>query len=778
MSFNETVIPCIRTRKRRLVPPEKRKKASFSCDRCKLRKIACQRRAPSQRCDGCERAGTECETTIKRKKKVKGPIENIGLHYKCLLALIQFLFPEIDVNNIDALIDLGERNGVVMPSRYGGKDDKTLTDLSLLITSGRVPPSSRASSIDLRESQPEAKLEESDDLAGDVSLAPTELPPFSPEKSSPLPFSLPLVHQDLVVTDHHGNKHMVGPSGSAALFDSSLKTLQSMFNLDIFNSPSLQHAFRGNSVISSNNEPINLKELTFLHHQNFPYLEDISFEEGNYLTECFFSNVHPRNPCFVRRIFNLDYEKFWNSVRSKSPDKYLSHHTICCIYMVWLLGRLFNPANIPSVDESVATRYLNVVKLCLSDITLTPTLDGIRTLMLLAIYMENTTKRECSYVLTALAARQAVTLGFNREAVVTQNPDVMRVEELKRVWWTIFTMEVLTSCQMGRSSTIRISDVNVSYPLYYDVVNSSEFPSAYRAVLDLSRNMYDILKYRQVVNRNEDLLSKENLERAVLLDRQLSCTMLKVDPALLNLSMISDYKIHLLMRFHYYRILLILPTFLRVAQAPQCWANPELQTLVSLCLSLCIASANVAQASCTSNILNGTVHADIFFTFHAVMGLIVGFCLLSDSEVSKIMRVGVEIEELEHAIDKVRQLALKDNSSYLGTSHKLSKFIDALICGYEYIKTQRHHRNTHGSVEPCSGAHGTVLDMFAATKTKVKVEEDMFDQTFDEYFIRPGRGELSDSHPPYEENAPFGDIGFGFPGQERFISDGVIPNEF
>ncbi|PYD07989.1 hypothetical protein DND36_31570, partial [Pseudomonas savastanoi pv. glycinea] len=256
---------------------------------------------------------------------------------------------------------------------------------------------SRASSIDLRESQPEAKLEESDDLAGDVSLAPTELPPFSPEKSSPLPFSLPLVHQDLVVTDHHGNKHMVGPSGSAALFDSSLKTLQSMFNLDIFNSPSLQHAFRGNSVISSNNEPINLKELTFLHHQNFPYLEDISFEEGNYLTECFFSNVHPRNPCFVRRIFNLDYEKFWNSVRSKSPDKYLSHHTICCIYMVWLLGRLFNPANIPSVDESVATRYLNVVKLCLSDITLTPTLDGIRTLMLLAIYMENTTKRECSY---------------------------------------------------------------------------------------------------------------------------------------------------------------------------------------------------------------------------------------------------------------------------------------------------------------------------------------------------------------------------------------------
>lgn len=60
----------------------------------------------------------------------------------------------------------------------------------------------------------------------------------------------------------------------------------------------------------------------------------------------------------------------------------------------------------------------------------------------------------------------------------------------------------------------------------------------------------------------------------------------------------------------------------------------------------------------------------------------------------------------------------------------------------------------------------------------MKVEEDMFDQTFDEYFIRPGRGELSDSHPPYEENAPFGDIGFGFPGQERFISDGVIPNEF
>ncbi|GME85399.1 unnamed protein product [Ambrosiozyma monospora] len=109
--------------KRRIVPTESRKRALFSCDRCKLRKTKCKRIQNNDLkydnitpCVQCTKAGVACTTSIPRKKRFYGPIENISLHYKCLLALATGLFPDKDIYNIEELIELGRSFKFEMPS--------------------------------------------------------------------------------------------------------------------------------------------------------------------------------------------------------------------------------------------------------------------------------------------------------------------------------------------------------------------------------------------------------------------------------------------------------------------------------------------------------------------------------------------------------------------------------------------------------------------------------------------------------------------------------------
>lgn len=760
MPSDETVVPCIRTRKRRLIPPDKRKKASFSCDRCKIRKIACHRKSPSLCCAGCEKVGASCETTIKRKKKIRGPIENIGLHYKCLLALIQYLFPEIDVNNIDALIDVGERNGVSMPSRYGGKDDNELRDLSLLITLGKLL-SSRLSSLDL---DADIKAEDLDSLVSDLlEQEPSQLP------------------SDFIMTDLTGNKHMVGPLSLPALLNSSVKALGSMFDMDLSACPNLQRAFQGELMVSSNNEPVSPAELGFLYHQNFPYLDDISAEEATYFTDCFFGNVHPRYPLFVERIFRSSHDQFWAAVSYNSRDRYLSQHSICSIYMVWLLGRLFNPNVIQRVNHGIVLRYLHIIKLCLSDIVLTPSIDGIRTLVLLAIYMENTMRKESAYVLIQVATRHCITLGLHRDSLQLDAVDKLNVEELRRIWWTVYALEVSYSCLIGRSSTVHMSDVIVPYPLCYDVVPLAEYSPAFLTMLDLAKVMHELLEYRQAFNRNEDIMSNANLDKALVLDEKLSRVIQNVDPALMDLSMISDYKVHLLLRYHHGHLAILLPFFSRVALESQHSSNTKVQTLLKQGLRLSIAISHIVHASMSSHMLNGTVHADMFYTFQATMGLLMGYCFMSNTNIASSINLGIPKKEIEDAIERIRGLSLSTRGMCQGTNLKYSKFIDSFIEGYDFLQGRRQKSSSSPVLygEPMSKQEAP--EMFASGKVRVKLEDDCIDNGFDEFFAQRNDFEAQIYQPT--DMSQFGDMVFnggfgpGFRGPERFSAEGILPSE-
>lgn len=733
---DHTVVPVIRTRKRRLVAPEKRKKALFSCDRCKVRKIACHRSGQGLPCDGCTKSGIECATTIKRKKKIRGPIENIGLHYKCLLMLVKCLFPEVDVNNIDALIDVGERHGILMPSRYGGTNGEAneLRDLSILITSGKMRSRSQSSDED---SEPFIKEEE--DFASALEL-PAPADAVISAKTS---------NRDYIIIDSGGNSHCIGPMGAPGFLDSYMKIIGVKANVDYLKFATFQRISKGEIIISSNHEPMQARDLKSVFLNNFPYLSDIGRQEADVYVNVFFNKIHPRLLCFNETSFRKSYEKFWASIATDSPAADLSNNTICCMYMVWIISRLYDPLAVPDgLDEVIFKRYLHTVKFCLSDILLTPTLDGIQCLLLLSVYMDNRKRRETGYILLELAARQAISLGLNRKSLLLCTEDKARIEEMQRTWWTVFVLEVCFSNQMGRSSCIQIEDVNTDYPMCMDVTANVGYSKGYLAVVQLTRVLYEVLEYRKLFTNSNDLLFDHHVARAAQLSDKMTSCFENLDPSLHDFSEFSDWKAHVHFRYHYYRLLLTLPVFLKAADEPHMVISPILQKLSNQCLQLCVAVADFMEMSGKNALLNGTLFPDIFYAYHATMGLVVGYWLVKES--GSLINLDYTLSDISDAVEKIKLLNLSTSGISGGTLLKISRYIDAFIAGLECLKTRPKQPFTSQQSEGDSDfpvvGRADMQAFVLAAKLKANTPQQPAEADFEDLFLFPGRqgfGEFS-----------------------------------
>lgn len=679
MATAQTVLPLIRTRKRRLVAPDKRKKATFSCDRCKLRKIACHRSSPTNPCDGCMKASSACETTIKRKKRIRGPIENIGLHYKCLLVLVKNMFPDVDVNNIDAIIDLGERQGILMPSRYGGTNEdeaKELRELSIVITSGK--PLSAPSSAH-SESGSDNNTVKKEELEG------VHMPVVHAEKPFVLNQRLDIPHRDYIIIDPGGNSHCIGPLGAPRFLDTYMKIIGLKADIDLSKWSTFQKIAKGEMIISSNHEPIHQTDLQILHSERFPYFGAVGKEAAEHYVDVFFSKVHSRCLCFDEVLFRKSHDRFWSAMKAECRDKGLSNHLICSIYMVWIIGRLYDPTDLTvTVEESVIQQYLHVVKLCLSDILLTATLDGIRTVLLLSMYMDNRKRRETGYILIELAARQAVTLGLSRRSLTLCTSDEVRREEIKRTWWTVFMMEIGFSGQMGRSSCIQMEDVTADLPTCEGLAEGPIYRDVYNGTVELTKYLYDVLQYRKSLSKTSNILADDNACKALEIQRDLTATYESLNPSLHNLEDFQACKLVLHYRYHYYCLLLTLPFFLHVAITPLIIMTDSILALINQCTRLSIAVANLIDLSAKRNVLNGTILPDIFYAYHAVMGLVVACLMIKDNDYADCFEVS--LDELEAALGKIKALHLSQLKLVGGTLHKISRYVDAFVAGYDYFK--------------------------------------------------------------------------------------------
>ncbi|KAF2749969.1 hypothetical protein M011DRAFT_465618 [Sporormia fimetaria CBS 119925] len=98
----------------RRVPPEKRKRAEASCDKCKSRKQKCRKDDGQDACRYCLAHGIECQTTQPRKKRLYGSVEGLGSRLAMLESLLKGMLPQADLSSLDSLRNLGEELGIPM----------------------------------------------------------------------------------------------------------------------------------------------------------------------------------------------------------------------------------------------------------------------------------------------------------------------------------------------------------------------------------------------------------------------------------------------------------------------------------------------------------------------------------------------------------------------------------------------------------------------------------------------------------------------------------------
>lgn len=654
--MDSTFKPKLKTRRRRIVDPGARKKAFFSCDRCKTRKLACKRPVntpdTTEPCMKCVAAGVKCETTIQRKKKERGPIENIGLHYKCLYALVKGLRPDIDPNDIDSLVFLGESLGIPMPSRFGANSDQEkedILDISIKLTS-----KTKGGYLSTAEETFERVLN-----AHDQRIVPFHS------------FTQP----DSIIIDQVGTFHYIGPFGAAGFLDTCVNILvrQSKLNSNILQN--YHELFQCEIIISSNQDPLTFADVSSLREETFPYINALSKNEMDYYFNVFFKSVHPRYYCFNETKIRNNYDTFWMLlVLETSKNTMLSNYQICCIYMIVVLGAVFNGTR---PNDDVVQKYVNVVRFCVSDMVLSPSLEGIQCLFLLSIYMDNNKRRDTGYCLIETATRQAITLGMNKKSVSICIDDKELIEEMKFTWWTIFKQELVFSNQMGRSSCIQIEDIDVEYPQIQDI----DLKAYFYGTCDLSRILYELLEYRKIVKT--ELLFPDNIKLTKELLKKFREWYNELPANLKNTDSINDYKLDLLMRYHYYILSLTLP-YLEYLSLEDKIYDVSVNEIIKENLESSIVMARLLELSVQKGLFNGTIFQYLFFIYHSSMSLVVGYILLNKNP--HLFWKTVNVYEVSGAISLIRRINVDNFRKITGSSKKISKFIHILFNGLNILE--------------------------------------------------------------------------------------------
>lgn len=731
---------------------DRRKRALFSCDRCKIRKIKCRRVSNNDLkydnitpCIQCSKAGVACTTSIPRKKRFYGPVKNVSLHYRCLLALVIGLFPDKDVYNIEELIDLGHSLKIEMPSTDSSSDNQPFrpgiqevqnasslkAEPSYPLNEDAIKPltedeckdgylsgnsrhaaaqastsstSASSSSTDLNKLQvaKDKKVLLASEAA--VKQEPPSLPPSIKVKKSAQ------CDSDRLIMDRFGHTHYIGNFGTASV-------LNGLCDIIIKRSSSSRHTptstqdIRDSTLqtITSENEPVyqyptHLYNLDTINVDRFPLINLIGRQEADIYVSVFFEKVHPYYFIFNRKRFDQRYELFWKEIKKTSKAKgsmneplRLSGTAICCIYMVWILGRRFmqysSKSEMPKgavLDLEMTDRFIDIIRLTLSDVVLTPTIDGIRLLFLFSTYLSSIKVRESGYCLMEMAAIQAKGLGLHRKVIVDKFNDG-KSDEMKRIMWSLAKNESILCCSLGRASAIPWEEIDVELPKIDDEPDEL-FKTYYFKSVRLTRIIFFILDYKKKTQKEP--LSLGSLEKALTCQRELQSFWDSLPEQWKDYKSlpIRRYKPKLHIQYHYYYITLTLPMFLHIVSVPNYnikRGDPLLGLLVHGILSS-FETAELVTYTDANGFFNGTIYYDVFYCYNAIMVLTLSYILFVSSKHSGgrtsvvdldylDSKYGINLEHLLKEINMIRKLILNNLHKIDGTMRRMSDIIETLL---------------------------------------------------------------------------------------------------
>ncbi|KAI1388167.1 uncharacterized protein F4822DRAFT_236555 [Hypoxylon trugodes] len=512
---------------KRRVPNSQRKRTQVSCDACKTRRCKCVRLnttpgpgdlAP---CKLCTETGIPCVTSMPRKQRVYGSVENLDKRYRALEALVSGICPELNPRaSAEEIVAFGRERAIEMPE-FGESSDQSLR----ISSEPAIKPEGTESyqhATDLKReiSNPNLIIAGTDN--DKTILPPSYLAKFG-QVASPQPSTSSAVESVIdssaentgLILDATGRPHYIGPCGSLAFFgrmrDIFTQRFEDSASLLVDRGPFFVNnplaaslggtgdrgraagspSGRGSSSPPGHNldhldgdSPPQICEDMLKNHPNDPEfwryrkrvseLELPSREHADACIHAFFQYVHPNFILFHRHTFQRAYEKMWrcwdshrnqgSNVRAKEIS--VSVGWLCCLYMMFVLGSRALPQSSDSLEFQ--RKWFAVVDK-LPPLLGTSSLPNVCAYMLLSLYYHNTNDRTSAWTFQGAACRLAIALGMHRESSSGLFDTVER-QHRKLVWWTLYGYEQFLCCSLGRPSAIddREMDVGIPHDEYMD----------------------------------------------------------------------------------------------------------------------------------------------------------------------------------------------------------------------------------------------------------------------------------------------------------------------
>lgn len=635
-------------KKKRRIPPNLRRRALVSCDRCKQRRVRCIRAGESNEnepCQGCIETGVKCESTLPRKQRIYGSVENLSLRYRVLDAIVKGLYPDRDTSNIENLISIAQANKIPLPQSTDQSPDERVL---------------------FRSSTP------GDRISGESLASPSVM--STRDYANPFESHPAKVVEEKLVPAPHGASHYIGPSSSFSFVvmvrnlvaehnaasralepndgheslraDFERESLRADF-VGLRASKALEpHANRGgdqaNHVGNQNQQDRqqNPSGNSFIKRKKDAIGTFLPAREiADALVEAYFDRVHPNYMVFHRGTFQVRYESVW--IEEKKPIQEFEPGLICSIFMMFVFGAQALEHHDEQKSVQLQRRYLDLVQSRTYQLLHTTSLLNVQALLLLQLHQHNDSERNTAFMLLGCASRMAVALGMHREGA-SGGFDPMEREIRRRVWWTLYMFEQNLCTILGRPSAIDDSEVTIMLPNENMLDGADCVPPGYidyalrltKLSSEIKRKIYATPSSSMIGGEAPDIsLANHLLQKLELWHRSL--------PAYIRLECLSlvpkQRRAVLLLhiQYHHTQSLVTRPFILRKAKtliARQCDEKdspPDLDSKVVNLSHACGTSArNVAillQQLATGGMFEGVAWLDSYYLYHCILILSLDF---------------------------------------------------------------------------------------------------------------------------------------------------------
>ncbi|KAF2021036.1 hypothetical protein BU24DRAFT_487536 [Aaosphaeria arxii CBS 175.79] len=181
---------------------------------------------------------------------------------------------------------------------------------------------------------------------------------------------------------------------------------------------------------------------------------------------------------FLRKTFR---EKLNVTYQQPFSDEASDRTWLCRLLVVFALGESYNSGQPPEIhflpDGSHAshsfpdreskpppgTQFFEQALALLNIRHENPSIDQVEALNLIAFYSYSLNRRKAAYSYAGQSTRMSNMLGLHKPPTSTTS-SIVELEHQKRVWWTTYCLDRMTSTEMGLPTAIHISEVEISYP--------------------------------------------------------------------------------------------------------------------------------------------------------------------------------------------------------------------------------------------------------------------------------------------------------------------------